>query len=207
MNFPNKLTLLRVLLIPVFVMFFFMSERLSSGYVFGLFSPYRMATFIVFIVAAITDALDGYIARKRNLITNFGKLMDPLADKLLTLTAFFLILIRWNWGWLGIIFLLLIAGREFIVTSIRLVAAEKGVVIAADGWGKLKTVLQMVWICYALFLMMLAGDIDFSQPNYLEKLIDPMLFLYRWLLYIVVVVTVGSGVNYCIKSRKLFRDM
>jgi CDP-diacylglycerol--glycerol-3-phosphate 3-phosphatidyltransferase len=117
--------------------------------------------------------------------------MDPLADKLLTIAAFVVLLGDWM---PGIVFLIVIISRELIVTSIRLIAAEKGIVIVADKWGKLKTVLQMIWICYAL--LFLACDAVFK----------PMLWLYHGLLWAVVIVTVGSGINYCIKSRKLFKD-
>jgi CDP-diacylglycerol--glycerol-3-phosphate 3-phosphatidyltransferase len=189
MNFPNKLTLLRVLLIPVFLTLFLM------GYYFF--------SLIVFGAAAITDALDGYIARKRNLITNFGKLMDPLADKLLTIAAFVCLL---KDTMIGAVCLIIIISRELIVTSIRLIAAEKGIIIAADKWGKLKTILQMVWICFALLFFSILYESGFA----IFDLLGSRAWLwnvYNVLLLVVVFVTVGSGINYCIKSRHLFRDM
>ena len=186
---------------------------------YGWFNFYHFCGLIIFSVAAITDALDGYIARKRGLITDFGKLMDPLADKLLTIAAFVALLgMQRILHPLYNIFLILIISREFVVTSIRLVAAEKGVIIAADKWGKLKTILQMVWIIYALILRTLHIDVQprFTFAPYIPFISDIfrgdyfaafITLLHHGLLCLVIIVTVGSGVNYCIKSRKLFRDM
>lgn len=199
MNLPNKLTLLRVFLIPFFILFFFWSSF-----------PYHFAiSLLIFAFAAFTDSLDGYLARKNDLITDFGKLMDPLADKLLVISAFVCIL---GGGYFHIGFgenadlvislvgLIIILAREFIVTSIRLVAAGKGIVIAADKWGKFKTISQMVWVC--LMLLRLA----------VPQTVGPALLsnLWQWVLVVLfaisIVLTVGSGFNYVWKNKGLIND-
>lgn len=133
MNLPNKLTVLRVIMIPFFVFFL-----LYQG---GENTTFRMISLVLFIVASLTDLLDGKIARKYNLVTNFGKFMDPLADKLLVCSALIcLIELRQLPAWMVII----IISREFIISGFRLVASDNGVVIAASYWGKFKTTFQMV---------------------------------------------------------------
>ena len=134
MNLPNKLTILRVLMIPFFV-FFMLTDFL--GY------AGRIVALVLFCAASFTDFLDGFIARKYHLVTNFGKFMDPLADKLLVCSA--LICFVEN-GELAAWIVIIIIAREFIISGFRLVAADNGVVIAANYWGKLKTVSQMVMI-------------------------------------------------------------
>ena len=138
MNLPNKLTLLRIFLVPVFV----------SLMLFG----YPLAGLAVFIAASLTDLLDGQIARKYNLVTVFGKLMDPLADKILVMSAMLLLV---QFGYTPAWVVIIILAREFLVTSLRLIAAGEGVVIAADIWGKIKTVAQMLWVLSALLQMVL----------------------------------------------------
>ena len=134
MNLPNKLTLFRVILIPFFVFF------LLAPYFTGYGNYIAVA---VFIVASITDFLDGHIARKRNLVTNFGKFMDPLADKLLVCSALIcLIELDRLPAWIVII----IIAREFIISGFRLIASDNGVVIAASYWGKFKTTFQMLMV-------------------------------------------------------------
>ena len=133
MNLPNKLTILRVVLIPFFVLFL-----LLFG---GKVPMLRYVAAAVFIVASLTDLLDGKIARKYNMVTNFGKFMDPLADKLLVCSALIcLVELGQLPAWMAII----IVSREFIISGFRLVAAERGIVIAASYWGKFKTTFQMI---------------------------------------------------------------
>ena len=132
MNLPNKLTVLRVCMVPVFVVF-----MLWNG--FGTASKYVAAA--IFILASMTDWLDGYLARKNNLVTDFGKFMDPIADKLLVCSALICLVEK---GALAAWIVIIIIGREFIISGFRLIAAENGVVIAANYWGKFKTVSQMV---------------------------------------------------------------
>lgn len=139
MNLPNKLTMLRILMIPVFMVFI----ELNS------LPNHILWAFVVFVLASLTDMLDGKIARKYNLVTDFGKFMDPLADKILVTAALiYFIPLGLAPAWIVI----LILAREFLVTSLRLIASGKGIVIAADKWGKYKTATTMVWICYALLM-------------------------------------------------------
>ena len=132
MNLPNKLTLLRVVLIPVFVVLL-----LLEG---GQNSTLRIAALIVFCVASFTDFLDGQIARRNHLVTNFGKFMDPLADKLLVCSALICMI---ELGQLPSWYVITVIAREFIISGFRLVAADNGIVIAASWWGKFKTTFQM----------------------------------------------------------------
>ena len=147
MNLPNKLTLMRVLLIPVFLVFFLIP---------GIPCHYLLAM-IVFIAASVTDALDGYLARKHNLVTNFGKFMDPLADKVLVMTALACFVDN---QMIGVIPFLIIMMREFMVSGLRLVAANSGTVIAAGFWGKLKTAFTMVTIIAILVYLSFSGDFN-----------------------------------------------
>lgn len=139
MNLPNKLTIIRVILIPVFV-FIYMTDFLgASG---------KYVALAVFLIAGFTDFLDGYLARRDNLVTNFGKFMDPLADKLLVCAAMVCFVEK---GLLSAYIVIIIMSREFIISGFRLVASDNGVVIAASYWGKFKTVSQMI-MCTLLLL-------------------------------------------------------
>ena len=133
MKLPNKLTILRIIMIPFFVLF-----MLLDG---GVSQTYRYIAAVIFIVASFTDLLDGKIARKYNLVTNFGKFMDPLADKLLVCSGLICFV---GLGQLPAWFVIIIISREFIISGFRLVASDNGVVIAASYWGKFKTVSQMI---------------------------------------------------------------
>ena len=133
MNLPNKLTILRIIMIPFFVLF-----MLLDG---GANQTYRYIAAVIFIVASFTDLLDGKIASKYNLVTNFGKFMDPLADKLLVCSGLICFV---GLGALPAWFVIIIISREFIISGFRLVASDNGVVIAASYWGKFKTVSQMI---------------------------------------------------------------
>ena len=133
MNLPNKLTILRIIMIPFFVLF-----MLLDG---GANQTYRYIAAVIFIVASFTDLLDGKIARKYNLVTNFGKFMDPLADKLLVCSGLICFV---GLGALPAWFVIIIISRVFIISGFRLVASDNGVVIAASYWGKFKTVSQMI---------------------------------------------------------------
>lgn len=140
MNFPNKLTILRVIMIP-----FFVAALLYDG---GANQNMRYVAAALFIIASLTDMLDGKIARKYNLVTNFGKFMDPLADKLLVCSALIcMIELRELPAWMVII----IISREFIISGFRLVASDNGVVIAASYWGKFKTTFQMIGVVLLIF--------------------------------------------------------
>jgi len=185
MNLPNKLTVLRVLMIPIFVALYFMPS-IPHNYLWAL---------IVFAAASLTDMLDGAIARKRGLITDFGALMDPLADKLLVMSAMLCFV---HSGHVHAVIVVVLLGREFLVTSIRLVAASKGEVIAADRLGKLKTVFQMLWVCIGLLFIWQAG-IACPAANTFEM-------IFNVLTWLVLALTVISGLNYVSRNRGLFAD-
>ena len=181
MNLPNKLTLLRVIMIPFFV--FFMLVDLTE-YIGGNGKHIAAA---IFIIASFTDFLDGYLARRDNLVTNFGKFMDPLADKLLVCSALIcLITTNGLQAWIVII----IIAREFIISGFRLIASDNGVVIAASYWGKFKTVSQMIMI----ILMII--DIQITAVKYITTAF----------VYIAVILTVISLVDYLIKNKNVLSD-
>ncbi|MBC8584595.1 CDP-diacylglycerol--glycerol-3-phosphate 3-phosphatidyltransferase [Youxingia wuxianensis] len=182
MNTPNKLTVLRMAMIPVFLVFMLI-DTIPLHYIWAL---------AVFAAASFTDFLDGYLARRDNLVTDFGKFMDPLADKLLVTSALICFVeLRWT----PALVVIIILAREFLVTSVRLIAAGSGKVIAADIWGKLKTVFQIVWVCYALLIWGLGWQ---------ENVLCYGLFVV--LMVIVVVLTVFSGGNYVWKNRSFLLD-
>lgn len=154
MNLPNKLTCLRVLLIPVFLIFLYISAI-----------PYHfLLALLVFAAASITDALDGKIARARGLVTNFGKFLDPLADKVLVLTAL-LAFVELDEIRMSAIPVMIIAAREFMVSGLRMLTASEGVVVAAGIWGKLKTAFTMVTIVAVLVYCSLTGDFALAVPE------------------------------------------
>lgn len=134
MNLPNKLTVLRVCMVPIFVIFMLWDNLGTTG---------RYIAALIFILASMTDWLDGYLARKNNLVTDFGKFMDPIADKLLVCSAMICLVEQ---GMLASWMVIVIIGREFIISGFRLVASDKGTVIAASYWGKFKTVFQMIMV-------------------------------------------------------------
>lgn len=178
MNLPNKLTLFRVILIPFFV--FFLLAPYFEGY--G-----NYVAVVIFIIASITDFLDGKIARKYNLVTNFGKFMDPLADKLLVSSALIsLIALNKIPAWIVIV----IIAREFIISGFRLVAADNGVVIAASYWGKFKTTFQMIMI------ILLILDLPFAYMDIVNNIV----------VYVALILTVVSLVDYIFKNYKVFID-
>ena len=138
MNLPNKLTVLRMVLVPFFVAFLLLSPGNES---------FKWIALVLFVVASLTDYFDGQIARKHNLITNFGKFMDPLADKILTISGMICLI---ELGRIPSWIVCIIVAREFIISGFRLIAAENGVVIAANMWGKLKTNFQMFMIIFMI---------------------------------------------------------
>ena len=176
MNLPNKLTILRVIMIPFYVIF-------QMGYLGGEAAKYVALT--LFIIASLTDFLDGKIARKYNLVTNFGKFMDPLADKLLVSAALICFI---ELGSLPAWYVLIIISREFIISGFRLVASDKGVVIAASYWGKFKTVFQMVMIC-----LMIA---NIPQLQVVTDIV----------MWVAVVLTVVSLADYLIKNKGVMKE-
>ncbi|EDS12880.1 CDP-diacylglycerol--glycerol-3-phosphate 3-phosphatidyltransferase [Anaerotruncus colihominis] len=199
MNLPNKLTVMRMALIPVFLVFM-LAESIPHRYLIAA---------VIFAAASFTDYLDGHIARRDGLVTNFGKLMDPLADKLLVFSAL-VCFIELEMSSALIVFIIL--AREFLVTSVRLIAAEQGTVIAADIWGKMKTVSQIIWVLVALIALWL----EESWPLFMTVSPGasappaPVIFLIGLsfvIQTIVVILTVFSGFNYIWKNRSLLGDI
>ncbi|WP_418253719.1 CDP-diacylglycerol--glycerol-3-phosphate 3-phosphatidyltransferase [Gemmiger formicilis] len=187
MNLPNKLTMLRVILVPVFMVFAALSRYGTQDFNAGL----MLAAGIVFAVASFTDFLDGYLARKNNLVTDFGKFMDPLADKCLTTAAFLYMLAD---GVCHPVVLAVILFREFAVAGVRMLAAETGTVIAANMWGKVKTVLQMLTIIFYYFDGALAGPTDIMAVSLITQI----------LCWLCGAATLLSGGIYLWQNRKLF---
>ena len=194
MNIPNKLTILRILMAPVFLwlmLWDFPFHYLVAGLVFGL--------------AALTDLLDGHVARKYGLVTNMGKFLDPLADKMLTTAAFLMFLVA---GRLDVWAVMLILTREFMVTSIRLISAKEGTVIAASFSGKAKTVMQYIAILFTIAAMEFSTWqhtvlIDFSLP---DAVFSIPLTVGSALLWIATILTVISGVQYVYNGRDFFKN-
>ncbi len=178
LNLPNKLTLLRVVLIPVFVVFLYLGQNSIA---------WRIAALAVFCGAAITDTLDGQIARKRNLITNFGKFMDPLADKLLVCSALICFI---QFGIIPAWVVIIIIAREFIISGFRLVASDKGVVIAASNWGKVKTVIQMVTV------ILLIINLQYSFMQIINTVF----------IVLMTILTVVSLIDYLVKNKDVLKD-
>ena len=179
MNLPNKLTLLRVCLIPVFLLFVYVSA-IPCHYLLAL---------IVFAAASLTAMLDGKIARKHNLVTNFGKFLDPLADKVLVITAL-IVLVDLPDFRMNAIPLIIIVAREFMVSGLRLLAAEDGVVIPAGIWGKLKTAFTMVTLVGSLLYLSLAEDFTLCMPDWIRT------WMLNGLIWISAGLTILSGMVY-----------
>jgi len=172
MNLPNKLTMARIIMVPIF-----MAIMLSGHFIWAL---------IVFSLASITDFLDGYIARKYNLVSSFGKIMDPLADKLLAFGALVCFI---QLGVVGVWAPIIIIAREFFVTSMRVVAVSKGKVIAASWWGKVKTNVQL----FAIIFSMLLCAVDKAE-------------IAGVLIWIAAIFTVASWVAYIFENITVFKD-
>ena len=187
MNLPNKLTMLRVILVPVFMVFAAFSCYGTAEYN----QVFMLVAGIVFAVASITDFLDGYIARKYHLVTDFGKFMDPLADKCLTTAAFIYMVAD---GICSPVVLAVILFREFAVAGVRMIAAESGTVIAANMWGKVKTVLQMLTILFYYFAAALGGPTDIMGVGLITQV----------LCWLVAAATVLSGGIYLWQNRSCF---
>lgn len=179
MNLPNKLTVLRVILIPFFVLFLMLQG--------GSNQTFRMIALVLFVGASLTDLADGKIARKYNLVTNFGKFMDPLADKLLVCSALICFI---ELGQLPAWVVLIIVAREFIISGFRLVASDNGVVIAASYWGKYKTTCQMIMVVLLIF----------NSSNAV------MVLITKVFIVLAVALTIISLVDYIAKNAGVLRE-
>lgn len=175
MNLPNKLTMFRVILIPFFIVFLLMPEAPGSKWI----------ALAIFIIASLTDLLDGKIARKYNLVTNFGKFMDPLADKLLVCSALICLI---ELGRISSVMVAIIIAREFTISGFRLIASDNGVVIAASYFGKFKTTFQMIAVC------LMIADIAALKP------------VTAAVTWIAVILTVVSLVDYLIKNKDVMKE-
>lgn len=176
MNLPNKITLGRVFMIPIFLIFY-LAPIPYGNYIAG----------VIFIIASFTDFIDGYLARKHNLVTNFGKFIDPLADKLLVVSAMICFVER---GLVASWIIIIIIAREFIISGFRLVAASSGVVIAASPWGKSKTVFQMIMCILLIF------NFDLFIFNVLGQIF----------IYLALALTLISLVDYMYKNKHVIQD-
>ena len=176
MNLPNKLTILRMIMIVPFVVFMLVPIGWAAG---------KWIALALFVIASLTDLLDGKIARKYNLVTTFGKFMDPLADKLLVCSALICLV---ELGRIPAWIVIIIISREFIISGFRLVASDKGVVIAASWWGKFKTTFQMVMI-----VLMIA---DIAALSIVTQIV----------MWIALILTVVSLIDYLVKNKDVMKD-
>lgn len=205
MNLPNKISLARICMIPLFVLFFFLD---MIPFHYGIAA-------IIFVVAACTDFIDGYIARKYNLVTNLGKFLDPIADKVLVSTAMLLILTMKETLFAGFhgasealyiataVCICIIMARELIISAFRQIAAANGVIMAADKLGKYKTAFQDI----AIFVIILVGGIGEILPVEYAVPWDNYVAYFGLILFaIATVLTVWSGISYVVKNRQVLKD-
>ncbi|MBQ8297550.1 MAG: CDP-diacylglycerol--glycerol-3-phosphate 3-phosphatidyltransferase [Ruminococcus sp.] len=181
MNLPNKLTLIRVCLIPFFMLFMYIDVPFHYG-----------IALIIFAAASITDALDGHIARKNHLVTNFGKFLDPLADKVLVISAL-CVFAEIPEVSMSAVPLVIIIAREFMVSGLRLLAADSGIVVAAGIWGKLKTAFTMVTIVVIMLWLTILYDFSFGISQGIQNIADIVISVLIW---ISVALTIISGLVY-----------
>ena len=197
MNLPNKLTIFRIILVPIMVIIPFLG---INGRIFGIPTEWIIID-LIFIIASITDKLDGYLARKNNQVTSFGKFLDPLADKILVLAAMVMLVEMTKLpAWIPIIVL----AREFMVSGYRLIAVEKGgEVIAASKWGKLKTVTQMAAIILALVDLNAFGECFSGTLQGGDLVLNLIVTI---LMIIQVIATIFSGADYMKGAKKYMKD-
>lgn len=197
MNLPNKLTIFRIILVPIMVIIPFLNIKASLA---GIPIEWIIID-LIFIIASITDKLDGYLARKNNQVTTFGKFLDPLADKILVLAAMIMLVEMEKLpAWIPIIVL----AREFMVSGYRLIAVEKGgEVIAASKWGKLKTVTQMIAIILAFLDLNAFGDCFFEKLQGGDLILNLIVTI---LMIVQVVATIFSGIDYMKGAKKYIKE-
>lgn len=223
MNLPNKLTILRILLIPIMMIVYSIDYLRINWILYPNLSVANFIVLLIFFIGSLTDFLDGHIARKYNLVTNFGKFLDPLADKLLTCAAFIMLLqqnaqnqalmIRFSerpftalapgtYELLSWWMVIIILAREFMVTGIRLLAAGQGKVIAASMYGKIKTTLQFITI-----LFLFAGGAVTISGGYINDLEYWYIIIAKVLIVAMLAVTIFSGYDYLVKNKNVLKDM
>ena len=192
MNLPNKLSLSRIILIPFFI-FFYLAEFIPFG---------KILAIVIFVIASITDMLDGKIARKYNLVTNLGKLLDPIADKLLVVSGLLLVVVDYTIPHpAGVIIAIIIIGRELLISAFRQIAASKNFVMAADVYGKLKTITQVI----ALPLLFLLSYLTYNVNTNETFLLVVKIFAFV-MIGIATLLTILSGANYIIKNKEVLKD-
>lgn len=201
MNTPNKITLSRLLLLPL-IIFFYLAD----------FIPFaRLVSAVLFIVACLTDFLDGYLARKNNQVTTLGKFFDTIADKVLIMTGVILIIavpistgvaVVWP-TWLGVVCIIIMLAREFIISALRQIAASQGIVLAAEKSGKIKATIQYVSVSlYFIYAFILTDIVKIADmPERAGAIIN---FILMIILCVATFLTIYSGVGYLIRSRKVF---
>lgn len=201
MNTPNKITLSRLLLIPV-VVFFYLASFIPYG---------KLVATVVFVIACLTDFLDGYLARKNNQVTTLGKFFDSIADKVLIMTGMLLIVFPAGQmpavypNWLGIVCVIIILAREFIVSALRQIAAAKGVVLAADMGGKIKATAQ--YVVTTLYMVLAFIQEEFLPVSALDdKWVAAVRFVLMILLVATTILTIYSGTSYLIRNRHVFKE-
>lgn len=191
MNLPNKLSLLRIFLIPIFI-FFYLATFIPVG---------KIISVVIFIIASLTDMLDGKIARKYNLVTNLGKLLDPIADKLLVMSGLLLVVVDETIPHpYGVIIAIIIIGRELLISAFRQIAASKNVVMAADKFGKIKMITQVIALPM-LFVLAYLHTLVIDSTALLTCEIISYIFIGLATLF-----TILSGVNYIVKNRQVLRE-
>ncbi len=207
MNLPNKITLCRICLIPLFV-FFFLADFIPYGKLIAAF---------LFAVACFTDFLDGNIARKRGLVTNMGKFLDPIADKVLVMAGLIVAIacpITANGGvnpaqpilgpsWVGIVAVVIILAREFVVSAFRQIAATKKLVLAADMYGKVKAVFQFITLIYYFVYAFIVEEFYYAIAGTANTVLGIVGYVF---LAITVILTIISGVKYIVGNRQVFKD-
>ena len=207
MNLPNKITLCRICLIPLFV-FFFLADFVPYG---------KLIAACLFAIACFTDFLDGNIARKRGLVTNMGKFLDPIADKVLVMAGLIVAIacpITANGGvnpaqpilgpsWVGIVAVVIILAREFVVSAFRQIAATKKLVLAADMYGKVKAVFQFITLIYYFVYAFIVEEFYYAIAGTANTVLGIVGYVF---LAITVILTIISGFKYIVGNRQVFKD-
>lgn len=193
MNLPNKLTLARIALSPVFMALILIDDTRA-----------KLASLIVFVIAALTDLGDGYFARKTGRITGFGKFMDPLADKILASTALIsLVALGYVHGWMVVT----IVAREFLITGVRSMAAYRGMLITPSFWARIKTVLQMITISVILLFVYLKAMLVPMGYNWRMFDSPTTIWVFDIMMFVTMVVTVATGIHYLVRHAPLIKNI
>ena len=193
MNLPNKLTLLRILIAPFFMYFFI----LDSFY-------WRLLSLGLFMVAALTDLIDGYYARKFGIITGFGRFMDPLADKILVSSALISFIAL---GYVSPLPVMLLIGREFLITGLRLLAAYSSVVIPPTWWAKVKTFIQISLVGIVLLYINFVKSLEYFDSPALELFSFDYRYYFNLMLWFTAAITVGTGIDYIVKYSYMIKKV